>query len=196
MPDEVEGQEPAKAPAPAFDAEALGKQISDAVRGQVKQALDEHQPAPYQPPVQHQPTDALEEVMAPYINKQTGRATLIAMLAADKADFYAVEDVEVLAERLHFKEEIEKRSLNYANGGRPMTRQDIFNHLKGEEEAKVQEFRSKRRKAREDRVAQEAEDHGGGAIPRDGQVKLVTADHAYELQGAGKLDSALEDKAF
>lgn len=194
MPDEEKVVE--KVTPPTFDAEAMGKQIADAVRGQVKAALDEHQPAPpYQPPVQ-QPTDALEEVLAPYVSKQANRATLIAMLAADKADFYAVEDTEVLAERLHFKEEIEKRSMNYAQGGRPMTRADIFNHLKGEEETKVSEFRGKRRKAREDRVHAEGEDMGGGAMPRQGEVRLVTADQAYALQSEGKLDSSLDDKSF
>lgn len=180
--------------APAFDAEALGKTISDAVATQVKTALAEV-PQAREPEV-HQPTDALEEVLQPYVTKATNRATMIALLAADKADFYAVDDPEVLAERLHFKDEIEKRTMGLAQTGRALPRKDVFAHLKGEEEAKIQEFRGKRRKARED-AARGAEDFGGGPMPREGGLpRVLSADHAYELQGAGKLDEALAGKEF
>ena len=128
--------------APALDAEALGKQIAEAARGAVREAIA-NQPAA-QPHVD-QAVDALEEVIAPYVQKATSRANLVAALAADKADFYAIDDPEDLAERLHFKEEIEKRALGMAQAGRALPRLDIFRHLKGEQEVKVQEFRGKRR---------------------------------------------------
>ena len=192
MPDEVKTDEekPVVAPAPVLDAEALGKQIAEAARGAVREAIA-NQPAEREP----QPVDALEEVIAPYVQKATGRANLLAALAADKADFYTIEDAEDLAERLHFKEEIEKRTLGNASVGRALPRIEVFRHLKGEQEAKVAEFRGKRKKAREDRVRNEGQDEGGGALPREG-VRHITVDHAYDLQAQGKLDESLADKAF
>lgn len=198
MPDETPntGTETPNTPAaPAFDAEALGRQIAEASRAAIKDGLAEAAAAhaPAQVPVQE--TDALEAVIAPYVNKRAGQAMLVAQLAADKADFYSIDDADGLAERLHFKEEIEKRALDLARNGRPLPRADIFNHLKGEQEDKVQEFRGKRRKAREDRVRESGQDLGGGSLPRE-NVRVVSAEQAHELQGTGKLDEFLGDKSF
>ncbi len=201
MPDEpkldADGNPIAVAAAPAFDAVAMGKIVADAARDAVKANLDANPP----PVVRTaeplaESADALEQVLAPYINKRANAGILIAQLAADKADFYSEADPEVLSERLHFKDEVEKRALGLAQAGRALPRMDIFNHLKGEQETKVSDFRGARKKAREDRVRLEGGDHGGGAPSRDGAPRLVTAEHAYDLQSTGKLDEALSDKAF
>lgn len=197
MPDETPNtgtETPSTPAAPAFDAEALGRTIAEASRAAIKDGLAEAAAAHAPQPVQAEP-DALESVIAPYVNKRTSQAMLVAQLAADKADFYAIDDSEGLAERLHFRDEIEKRAMDLARNGRPLPRVDIFNHLKGEQEEKVTEFRQKRRKAREDRVQTDGQDFGGGSMPRD-SVKTVSGEQAYALQSEGKLEGFLDDKAF
>ena len=191
-PEVPETPEPPAAPAaPAIDPEVLGSQIARAAQAAVRDAIAQSQQAP--PPV-----DALEEIVAPIVSKHAGRAALVAQLAADKADFYAIEDAEDLALRLHFKDEIEKTSLALASNGRALPRVDIFKHLKGDQETKVAEFRQKRRKARDDRAQTEAGDYGsgGGGSHEPGMPKFVTKDTAYELQGSGKLDEFLGGKEF
>ena len=198
MPDDTGVKDEVKDTPAALDPKALGEQVAAAAQAAVKEALaaQPREPAPRDPALDA-PKDALEEVLAPYIDKRANQSQLIALLASDKADFYTVDDPEKLAERLHFKDEIEKRALGLANVGRPMSRDDIFKHLKGEQEDKVQEFRGKRRKTRED-AARGAEDLGGGvSMTRDsGLPRFVTQEQAHTLQGEGKLDPFLADKEF
>ena len=185
--------------APAFDAEALGKTISTQVATQVAEALrtaPAHDPQPKAAEPQEQ--DALAQVLEPYVQRGTARATLIAQMAADKADFYTASDADELALRLEYKDEVEKRALALATAGRALPREDIFKHLKGEKEEEFFEKRAKR-KAKKEREAADAADHGGDGVPRvrGGDVpNFVTADAAHELQGKGKLDSFLDDKSF
>ena len=183
----VEDKKPDVAP---FDANALGVTVANAAQAAVRDALaSAAQPAP--------PVDALEELVAPIVRKHAGGAHLVAELAADKADFYTTEDAEDLALRFHFKDEIEKRAMGLASNRRAMPRLDIYNHLKGEQESKVTEFRQKRRKSREDRARADAEDHGGSGGSREGGFpKSVSVDQAHDLQGSGKLDEFLGDKSF
>lgn len=184
----------------ALDREALGRAISEQVSAQVAQVL-QNQPPPGEParPVQGQAVDALGEVIEPYVQRGSARATLIAQMAADKADFYTAADPDDLAERLEYKEEVEKRALALAAAGRALPREDIFKHLKGGE--KFEEFaekRSKRKAQREQRARDEGGDHGAEGAPRgrEGALSYVTAETAHELQGKAKLDEFLNDKEF
>ena len=184
-------------PAPAFDAEALGKTISGQVASQVAEALrlaKPDEPTKAEPETQ----DALAQVLEPYVQRGTAKATLIAQMAADKADFYTASDPDELALRLEYKDEVEKRALALASAGRALPREDIFKHLKGEKEEEFFEKRSKR-KARKEREAVDAADHGGDGVPRvrgGDAPSFVTSDAAYELQGKGKLDEWMGDKSF
>ena len=194
MADEVvteEVKEEVKPAAPVIDAEAIGRRAAESASQAVRDILGRQaEPAPA--------VDALEEVVAPYVDKRVGRGILIAQMAADKADFYSVDDPEELALRQNLREEVEKRALALANNGRAMPRQDIYNHLKGEKETEVSEFRQKGRKIREDRARNEAGDEGGmGGGPRgSGMPRHVSVDQAHDLQGTGKLDEFLGDKSF
>ena len=195
MPDEVVVEEKPKDTSAALDPEVLGKQIAQAAQDAVRSFVSQNPQDQTREPAA--PVDALEEVVGPIVDRRAGRATLIAQLAADKADFYAIEDTEELALRLHFKEEVEKRSMGLAQQGHALPRIDILRHLKGEQEDKLGEFRQKRRKIREDRVRSEGGDEGGGAIPREGGMpRSVTGDAAYGLQAEGKLETFLGDKEF
>ena len=177
---------------PSFDAAALGKQISDQVAQGLAQVIQRQQ-VPQQAPQQ----DALEEVIQPYIHRAAGPAMVAAQLAADKADFYLVADEDERANRLELRDEIEKRVANLLAAGRPLPRQDIYDHLRGGE--KFQEFAEKwaKRKARTaDRAAGDADYAGHGSRPASrGQVTL-DRDRAYALAESGKLDAELEGKAF
>ena len=195
MPEEVVTTDD-KPVAPALDAEALGKQIAAAAQQAVAQAL---QAAPQEQSVVEQPRDALADVLEPYVTRSTNRAELIARMASDKADFYTVSDPEELALRLEYKAEIEKRALAMASGGRPLPREDIFKHLKGEKEDEFFEKKSKRKQAREKRALEDAQDHGGDGMPRTrngNQPTYVDADQAHTMQGSGKLETFLDDKSF
>lgn len=200
MPDDdVKPEEkPAAAAAPALDPEALGRTISEQVAAQVANALA-NQPGPAAPTVPAGPTDALEEVIAPYVQRGQARTILIAQLAADKADFYTEADPDELAERIAHKDEVEKRTMALAQGGRPWPRLDVYRHLKGEKETEFAETRAKRKAAREKRALEEGGDHGADGVPRTrgGDFPaLVTAEAAHDLQGKGKLDEFLGDKSF
>lgn len=183
-------ESPAAPVVPALDPKALGDQVSRAAQDAVRAALQAQ-------PRQDEPVDALEEIVAPIVNKRTGAAVLMAQLAADQVDFYTVDDPEELALRLHFKEEIERRSVGLASNRRAMPRVDLYNHLKGEKEQEVADFRAKRRKVRENRARMEAGDEGGGAIPREGGMpRAASREEAYGLQADGKLDEFLSQKEF
>lgn len=185
---------------PAFDAKALGDQISTQVAAGVAEALkNQPQRAPqpqYQPPAE--PEDALASVIEPYIARGTARANLIAQLASDKADFYTPSDADELEDRLAFKDEIEKRALGLAQMGKALPREDIYKHLKGEKFSEFVERSTTRTKKRQDRARQEGGDDGQGGIPqgRGGQQGHLSVDRAYTLSGEGKLEKELEDKAF
>lgn len=199
MPDEdekVEEKKPEAPVVPAFNAEEFGKQIAAQTAQQVAQAL---QSQPQGEPAPAVSEDALEQVLSPYINRATGKAALIAQLAADKADFYTVADPDELEDRISLKDEIERRTLALAQAGRAMPRKDIYDHLKGGE--KFDEFadkKAKRKAAREKRALEEGADHGGEGAPRfrGGEPAYVTVEHAHDLQGKGKLDEFLNEKHF
>lgn len=203
MPDEDAAQDeqqptsPASPAASALDPEALAKAVSEQTARQVAEALA-HQPTA-QPPAGQPVSDPLGEVIAPYVQAGTSRAALIAQLAADKADFYAVSDPDELADRLAHKDEVEKRSLALAQAGRALPREDIYKHLKGEKFEEFAESRAKRRAAREKRAQAEGTDFTGSGAARDrnaGIPAFVGADEAYSLQSQGKLEEALEGKSF
>ena len=200
MADEETVVEP-QVPTPVtLDTKALGEAISSQVAASVKEALQNapaREPAHREPEVA-QPQDALEAVLEPYLAKGSARATLIAQLAADKADFYTMADTNELEDRIAYKDEVEKRTLTMAQAGRPLPRLDIFRHLKGEKEDEFFERRNKKRAKLEERARQEGLDHGSDGVPRQrgGEPAFVDSDHAYKLQGEGKLDTMLGDKQF
>lgn len=199
MPDDVkpDDQKPAET---TLDPKALGDQISAQVAASVADAL-RNQPAAQTPVATDptQPEDALAIVLEPYVTKATRGASLIAQMAADKADFYAVADPDELEERLAHKDEVEKRAIALASQGRALPREDIFKHLKGEKFNEFAEKAQVRKKKREDRARAEGEDHAGDGVPRvrgGGMPEMVTATAAYDLQEKGKLDEFLGGKEF
>lgn len=199
MADDVEKQvvDDKQPDSPAFDAAAIGKQAADAAVAQVKATL-EAQPHQPESAVVQEPQDALAAVLEPYVTRATNRSTLIAQMAADKADFYTVSDPDELEDRIFYKDEIEKRALGLAQSGRALPREDILKHLKGEKFEEVEKRRSVRRAKREERARQEGGDEGSGGSPRPrgGGETHVTVDRAYGLQGEGKLDEFLDSKEF
>ena len=182
-----------------LDPEALGKAISDQVAAQVATALQTQADRPPAQPAQREPEDALGQVIEPYVRAGSAKATLIAQLAADKADFYTVSDPDELADRLAYKEEVEKRALALASAGRALPREDIFKHLKGEKEEEFFERKTKRKALKAKRAAEEGADHGADGVPRvrGGEVpSFVDAGTAHDLQDKGKLEEFLGDKSF
>ena len=191
-------EDPKEPVTPPFDAAAIGKQAADAAMAQVRATLEAQPREPVQEPV-HQPVDALESVLEPYVQRGAARATLIAQMAADKADFYTVADADELEDRIAHKDEVEKRALALATQGRALPREDIYKHLKGEKFDEFVERRTKRKALREERARNEGGDHGGDGIPRSrggDSPAYISADRALELQGKGKLDESLEGKEF
>lgn len=197
--------------APAFNAEEVASKAAKAAAEQVaatlaqRDAADREQAALAEGERQRraaeavQPQDALEQVLEPYVTKRTSRAELIAMLAADKADFYTVDDPDELSDRIGLKAEIEKRADALARGGRPIARKDIYDHLRGGE--KFEEFAEKRatRKAKRDQMARDAQDHAADGVPHgksDGGPSYVDENAAYDMQDKGKLEGFLGDKRF
>lgn len=204
MADEDKAPETVEAPkapeTPAFDAKAVGQQVAESVRAGMAEFLQNQPqyPAPQPPAQPQQAEDALGQVLEPYLRSAGNKATLIAQMAADKADFYAVGDADELEDRLAFKDEIEKRAVALASQGRALPREDIFKHLKGERFGEFVEKAQKRKTRREDRARQEGGDHGDLGVPRErGAIpSYLSSDEAYGLQGKGKLEEFLGDKAF
>lgn len=196
--DKVEGQDDkvvVPAAAPALDMDALGKVVGDQVRAGMQQVLAAQPPreeAVVEP-------DAFESVVNPVIDKRVGKAlaqaNFAAQASADRADFYTTSDPDELAERIEYKEEIEKRFDAMARVGRAMPRVDLLNHLRGEKLDEFTSKRTKRKAARED-AARDLQDVDGAVRQRGGQHFELTADRAYSLQAEDKLDKTLDGKAF
>lgn len=204
--DKVEGKEPEKPVVdakPTLDVDAIAQKAAQAATAGMVTWLREQQ-TQVPPPAREE--DALEQVMGPYIDKRVGgrvaQASLAAEAAADKADFYTVNDQEELADRSESKVEVERRFNALLAAGRPTPRGDIWNHLKGEQEKERSEKRRKKSEARE-AARLEAGDEGALGAPRvRGDVpKGVpgSSDAAYSLlesKGSEGLDKALEGTAF
>ena len=182
---------------PTLDMDALGKVIGEQVQRGMATALA--QPRAVEEPAAPAPEeDAFESVVNPVIDKRVGRAlaqsNFAAQAAADRADFYTVSDADELAERIEYKDEVEKRFTVLARAGHAMPREDILKHLRGE---KLDEFATKRaarRKTRED-AARDLTDVEGGPRPRGSQQDF-TVERAYTLSSEDKLSKVLEDKMF
>lgn len=197
-----QSKEPAVADKPALDADALGVKIGAEVQRNMQVWLAnavKEQPVRAEP----EPLDALEQVVSPVIHKTVGphvqAATLIAASAADKADFYTVNDAEELSERNDSREEVERRFEALARVGRATPRIDIWHHLKGEQDKQFAERRRKkaeeRQKARDEALDVEGVPRAKGSAPKG---VPQTADEAYAVSqsGEGALDKKLEGVTF
>jgi len=110
------------------------EEIDKAIQGRLQQYMPPQAPAPRpqyvpvpQTPAPIQP-DPIRDVVAPYIAPVARYLGLQAELAQDAAVFYPGTP-----EALPFRNRIEEVTMALAQAGRPATREQVFNFLKGGE---------------------------------------------------------------
>lgn len=144
MSDQFDALDPSTQPAQespqgggGVDAQAVQSHIAQAVQQWMQQHAQppvqqqppppQYIPVPQAPPPQIQP-DPIRDVINPYLAPVARHLALQSELAQDAAVFYPGTP-----EALPFRDRIEQVTMAMANMGRPATRQQVFNYLKGGE---------------------------------------------------------------
>ena len=123
---------------------------------QVKEAISANLPDPTKPddniPKPDDPNNQLREVIDPLYRPELDGIALGVKAAEDKVDFYLDADEDKAA----YRDQIEDLFTKQVQAGRPVSRNDIYAHLKGKElienRDKVVDAEIERRKAAEEKA--------------------------------------------
>jgi hypothetical protein len=150
----VESKGDPKGAAPAIDMDALGEMMNKKVKEGVQEALSQVNPGPrpQQGELGKPAQDPLGDMVRGYIAPDLQATRMAVEDAKDFGSFYAKGDEDEREWKREKSTEIEDIFGKMLKAGRPMSREDIAQWVKGKEPEKVVEFKATRQRKRMEQV--------------------------------------------